>query len=164
MEKLLDRLITVIGEEAGLFEHFLKALERQQTALIGNDTAELKRITSGLHEIVGRSKALEQERSLVVEEIRRQRGTEEDLDVARICEMADSTRSTHLQQLRETVLNLYQNIEETRMRNGLLIEQSLEQIKHTIETIGRIPAQKETYKKHGSISREYVPLGVDRRI
>jgi hypothetical protein len=30
--------------------------------------------------------------------------------------------------------------------------------------IGRIPAQKETYRKHGGLSRDFNRLGVDRRV
>ena len=164
MEKLLDRLITVIGDEARLFEEFLEALERQQKALIGNDTKELNKITAELQLIVGRSQRLENERSQVVEDIRREGGAGEDVNITEICDMADSARSVQLKSLRETILGLYDHIEETRMRNGLLVDRSLEQIHNTLETIGRIPAQKVTYQKQGSVPRTYAPLGIDRRI
>ncbi len=160
----MDRLISVIGEEAELFEEFLQLLEQQQHALINNDTENLKNTTGRLHNVAVRSQQMEKDRADVVEEIRLLNGAEDDLNVSKICDIADSQRSVQLRNLRETILNLYSSIEETRMRNGLLVEQSLEQIRNTIEIMGRIPARKDTYKKQGGVSREYVPLGVDRRV
>lgn len=164
IDKLLDRLITVIGDEAALFETFLELLERQQQALIDGQADELKTVTAQLQVIVSESQKLERQRIDAVEEIRRVGGTDTDLTVSRICEIADSERSGQLRNFRAMILDLYGRIEETRMRNGLLIQQSLEQIRNTIDTIGRIPATKEIYLKHGGISKDFERLGVDRRV
>ncbi len=164
MEKLLDRLITVIGDEAVLFEKFLKLLEHQQDIIIKNKVDDLSEVTSQIQKIVMESKKLEDNRAGIVEQIRQDGCAETNLTVSKICEMADSGRSNQLSCLRETVLDLYTRIEETRMKNGLLIRQSLEQIHNTMEVIGRIPAQKEIYQGKGDLRREYVPIGVDRRI
>jgi flagellar biosynthesis/type III secretory pathway chaperone len=164
IEKLLDRLISVIGDEAILFEKFLELLESQQQALIANDADSLKKVTAQLQQVVSESQKLEGQRIETVEDIRRAGGADTDLSVSQICDMADSARSNRLRMFRETILNLYGRIEETRMRNGLLIEQSLEQIQNTIDMIGRIPAKKETYHKHGGFSRDFNRLGVDRRV
>ncbi len=164
LEKLLDELINVIGDEAILFEKFLELLEEQQQALITNDPDELKTVTARIQQVAAQSQRLEQVRISLVEEIRRVGGAEADLNVSKICDMADPERSTQLQTFRTMILDLYGKIEQTRMRNGLLIEQSLEQIQNTIDVIGRIPAQKETYRKHGGVSREFQRLGVDRRV
>ncbi|MFH1700046.1 MAG: flagellar protein FlgN [Candidatus Zixiibacteriota bacterium] len=164
MEKLLDRLISVIGSEATLFEKFLELLEVQQMMLVENNTEELQSVTSQLQRIALESRKLEDERAEIVESIRMQGGEKTNLNVSRICEMADRSRSTQLKTLRETVLGLYSQIEETRMRNGLLIKQSMDQIRNTMESIGRIPAQKDIYQGKGNILKEYAPIGVDRRI
>jgi len=164
IEKLLDGLISVISDEAKVFEKFLELLETQQEALITNNTEALQTVTAQLQKVVGQSQYLERERARVVEELRPHGHSEDDLNVAKICEMADAARSMQLRNLRETILNLYTQIEETRMRNGLLVEQSMEQIQFTIETIGRIPTESKTYQKQGSLSRETVSLGLDRRV
>jgi flagellar biosynthesis/type III secretory pathway chaperone len=164
LNKLLDKLISVIGDEAVLFEKFLELLERQQQALIANDADDLKEVTARLQQVVSHSQKLEACRIESVEEIRRLGGSDANLNVSQICEMADSARSNQLRTFRDTILGLYSRIEEIRMRNGLLIEQSLEQIQHTIDTIGKIPAQKETYHKQGGFSRDFNRLGVDRRV
>lgn len=163
-EMLLDRLITVIGEEARLFEEFLGLLERQQAALIAGDTDALPDITNRLQAIIGQSQQMERARIEAVEAIRRLDGLDADMTIARICDMADAERSGQLRQLRETVLGLYSRIEETRMRNGLLVEQSLEQIQHTLEMLGRVPARRETYQQQGRQTAVYAPLGIDRRV
>lgn len=163
MEKLLDGLISVIGEEAVLFEKFLLLLENQQEALIANRPDDVKAITAQLQQVVTRAQKLEERRMRVVDDIRNQSGAT-DLNVARICDMADVERSMQLRHLRETVLSLYGHIEETRMRNGLLIEQSLEQIQYTLEIIGKIPACQEMYQKQGSLTKANASLGVDRRM
>lgn len=159
----MDRLISVIGDEAMLFEKFIELLERQQQALIRNDAEDLKAVTAQLQQVVAQSQRLEGARIRAVEEIRAAAGAEADLNVSRICEMADAARSSQLRSFRNTILDLYSRIEETRMRNGLLIEQSLEQIRATIEMLSRIPAQKETYQRQGGVSRSHAALGVDRR-
>lgn len=164
VDKLLDRLISVIGEEAALFETFLELLEGQQQALIANDHESLKTVTARVHEVVTQSQCLENRRIEIIDQIRQSAGAETDLNVAQICEMADVARSSQLRMFRTTILDLYGRIEETRMRNGLLIEQSLEQIQHTIDIIGQVPAQKEMYHKHGGYSRDGHHLGLDRRV
>ena len=164
IEKLLDRLITVIGDEARLFETFLELLEQQQQALISNDGEVLRSVTEQLHHVVTGSQELERERAEVINQLRPLRGAGEDLTITTICDMADAGRSSHLRSLRETILSLYSKIEETRMRNGLLVEQSVEQIRHTLEMIGRIPAGRGIYQKQGNVAREYAPLGINRRV
>jgi len=164
LEKLLDKLIGVIGDEAVLFEKFLDLLERQQEALIVNDTDKLKTVTAQLQQVVLQSQRLEAERMETIETIRRAGSGDDDLNVSKICDMADPERSVQLQTFRNTILDLYGRIEETRMRNGLLIEQSLEQIQNTVDMIGRIPARKQNYRKHGGVSRDFQRLGVDRRV
>ena len=164
LEKLLDRLISIIGGEAVLFERFLELLEHQQQALIVNDGDGLRTVTAQLQQVVLQSQQLEGERTMTLEDIRRLGGAEADLDVSQLCDMADPARSVQLRAFRNTILDLYGKIEEARMRNGLLIEQSMEQIQSTIDMIGRIPAQKEVYCKHGGVSREFHRLGVDRRV
>ena len=164
LEKLLDRLISVIGDEAVLFEKFLELLEVQQETLVGNDTDKLRSVTARLQQVVLQSQRLEAERIETIEEIRRAGGGGDDLNISKICDMADPERSVQLQTFRNTILDLYGRIEETRMRNGLLIEQSLEQIQNTVDMIGRIPARKQSYRKHGGVSRDFQRLGVDRRV
>lgn len=163
-EKLLDRLISVIGDEAVLFEKFLELLEQQQEALIVNDTETLKTVTAKLQQVVMQSQRLERERIEAIDEIRHDGGSDGDLNVSMICDMADPERSVQLRTFRNTILDLYGRIEETRMRNGMLIEQSMEQIRNTVDMIGRIPARKESYHKHGGVSRDFQRLGVDRRV
>jgi len=163
-EKLLDRLIAVIGEEARLFEQFLGLLEHQQKMLIIGDGPELQTVNGRLQTVIAQSQRVEKERAEAVEALRAAGGMAADLTIARICDMADTERSLQLKNLREIILGLYGRIEETRMRNGLLVEQSLEQIQHTLETLGRVPAHRETYQQHGGRTAEYVPLGIDRRV
>ena len=164
VEELLDRLISVIGSEAALFERFLDLMERQQRALIEGDAGDVKTVTAQLQQIAAQSQQLESQRIDIVEQIRLVQGTESDLTVSRICDIVDSARSNQLRAFRDTILGLYGRIEETRMRNGLLIEQSLEQIQHTMETIGRTPAKNDMYRPQGGVSREYGRLGLDRRV
>lgn len=160
----LDRLIAVVGEEARLFEQFLSLLERQQEMLVKGDRTELQTVSTRLQTVIARSQQMERLRAEAVEAIRAQDGMEADVTIARICEIADMERSSQLKNLREVILGLYSRIEETRMRNGLLVEQSLEQIQHTLEMLGRVPARRETYQQQGRRNEEYVPLGIDRRV
>lgn len=164
MEKLLDRLISIIGEEAKLFEKFLELLESQQSALIESDADKINDVTADLQRIVTSSQQLERDRAGAVENIRNLDCAKGNLDVAKICEMADGQRAIQLKNLRETILGLYSRIEETRMRNGLLVEQSSDQIRHTLEVLGRVPAQKQAYGNLGNVRTEYNPIGINRSI
>lgn len=161
--RLLESLVTTIAEEARLFKNFLHHLEVQQKALVGRDHAKLKEATSNLQREVLLSQELEKSRIETVDEIRRLKGTEEDLNIAKICSMADPNEAAQLKNLRETILSLYGRIEETRMRNALLVEQSMEQIHHTIATIGQIPVGPQVYHRRGGINREGASLGLNRR-
>lgn len=162
--RLLESLVTIIAEEAQLFKNFLHQLEVQQKALVERDTSNLKEATTILQKVVAESQSLETRRIDTVEEIRRLKGTDEDLNIAKICEMADPTEASQLKTLRETILGLYEKIEETRMRNALLVEQSMEQIHHTIETIGQISVGHQVYQRRGGFNRDGASLGLNRRV
>ncbi len=164
MNRLLDRLIQTIADEAVLFENFLKLLERQQGALIKGDADVIQETTAELQIVIQQSRQLEHSREEIVEQLRQEAGRDDSLTVSKISEMADAARGSQLAQLRETILGLYTRIEETRMRNGLLVEQSVEQIHHTLNMISRIPERKETYRQQGTLRTEYAPVGVDRRV
>ena len=164
MTKLLDKLIAVIAEEANVFEVFLVLLRQQHKALIENNSQEVSRVTSELQGIVERSKRLENERAGTVDQIRQSEGIANNLTVAEICDMADEQRSIQLNNLRETILELYSRIEEMRARNGMLVEQSLEQIHHTMEMIGNISSEQKTYGKEGALMKASASLGLDRRV
>jgi len=164
MTKLLDRLIAVIGEEATVFEIFLVLLRQQHKALIENNSQEVSRVTTDLQRIVEQSRRLENERAHTVEQIRQSEGMENNLTVAEICDMADEQRSIQLNNLRETILELYSRIEKMRTRNGLLVEQSLEQIHHTMEIIGNISSDQKTYGREGAMMQSGASLGLDRRV
>lgn len=162
--RLLESLVTTIGEEAQLFKNFLHHLESQQKALVERDSANLKEATTRLQQVVAVSQELENSRIDIVDEIRRLKGADEDLNIAKICNMADPNEADQLRRLRETILELYERIEVTRMRNALLVEQSMEQIHHTIETIGQIPVGHQVYHRSGGVNRERASLGLNRRV
>jgi hypothetical protein len=163
LKTLLDRLIRVIEEEARVFERFMRLLEEQQQCLMASDTGRLSSITVRLQQVLSQSQKLEEERSILVGEIGRHRGNGSDMTVAEICDLADPGQSLQLRELQETMLAQSERIENSRVRNRMLIEQSLEQIHHTVEMLGKVPAAKETYRSKADRYSEPGRLMVDRR-
>ncbi len=160
---MIDRLIDILGREAGLFEDFLRLLEEQQKALVERDLSTLQSVTERLHEKSVESRFLDQRRQQIVAEIKATEGLEGDINVTRLLEITDDERADQLRRLRALIVKLHDQIADTRNRNALLINRSREYVARTMKMLSEINMPKPTYSAVGGYTTEGSAIAVNRR-
>lgn len=162
---MIDKLIKIIGREAALFESFLELLEKQQRMLVENDLEGLNQVTAEQHERLTESQMLNSQRLDVVEQIKKDKNIEGDLNITRLLTLIDQQQADRLEQLQTVILSLNDKISETRNQNAILLNRSREYISKTMDMLSRINAPKSpTYRQSGESDIQHSALSIDRRI
>ncbi|MEW5993888.1 MAG: flagellar protein FlgN [Candidatus Zixiibacteriota bacterium] len=161
---MVEPLIDILGKEAALFESFLELLERQQKALVANDTDELDRITELQREKMTESRILNRQREEVVAQIKSANAIDGDVNVSRLLEIVDENQAAQLEKLRQLILNLTDKITRTRNRNAMLLNRSREYIARTMEMLSRCHTPGGVYSASGDEDKQVGQVAVDRRV
>ncbi len=157
------QLIEIIGQEASVFEDFLKLLGRQQEMLIRNDIDGLNKITALQREKVVESQLLNRKREEQVSEIKSANAIEGDLNVSRLIELVDEGQGSRLLQLRNIIAGLNSKISHVRDQNALLLNRSREYISKTLELLAKINNPNTNYTHDGAPAKNGGSVAVDRR-
>lgn len=162
---MIDTLIKIIGKEAALFESFLELLEKQQRMLVENDLDGLNRVTAEQHERLTESQMLNTQRLEVVEQIKKDKHIEGDLNITRLLTLIDQQQADRLEQLQNVILGLNDKISETRNQNAILLNRSREYISKTMDMLSKINAPKSaTYGQTGESQDQCNTVAIDRRV
>lgn len=162
---MIDVLIEIIGKEAALFESFLELLEKQQRMLVENNLDGLNEITAEQHERLTESQMLNSQRIEIVEQIKKDKNIDGDLNITRLLTLIDRQQADRLEQLQNVILELNDKILETRNQNAILLNRSREYISKTMEMLARIHAPKSpTYGQSGESYKQNSTVAIDRRI
>jgi flagellar biosynthesis/type III secretory pathway chaperone len=162
---MIEKLITILGREAEVFESFLTLLEKQKKMLVSNDTDGLNQVTDRQREKVVESQLLAKERERLIEEIRVANRLDGDLNVTRLLEIIETDQADRLSALRDMIIELSQKIEEVRNTNALLLNRSRQYIQKTLEMLARMNnPQPEVYSSAGKTGQSEQTLALDRRI
>ncbi len=161
---MIDQLIDIIGREATLFESFLALLENQQEMLIANDAEGLNEVTAQLRDKVHESAMLNKQREELVEQIRRDKSIEGDLNVTRLLDLVDDGQARQLIRLRELITALNDKITTTRNQNAMLLNQSREYIGKMMSMLSKLSHPEPAYSATGTGKQSSYNVAVDRRI
>ena len=162
---MIDTLIDIIGKEAVLFESFLELLEKQQRMLVENNLDGLNQVTAEQHERLTESQMLNCRRMDVVEQIKKDKHIDGDLNITRLLTLIDQQQADRLEQLQDVILSLNDKITETRNQNAILLNRSREYISKTMDMLSKINAPKSpTYGQSGESEHQQSALSIDRRI
>lgn len=162
---MIDELIKIIGREAALFESFLELLEKQQRMLVENNLDGLNQVTAEQRERLTESQMLNSQRLEVVEQIKKDKNIEGDLNITRLLTLIDQYQADRLEQLQNVILSLNDKIAETRNQNAILLNRSREYISKTMDMLSRIHAPKtSTYGQSGESKEQRSAVSIDRRI
>ena len=121
---MIDVLIEIIGKEAALFESFLELLEKQQRMLVENNLDGLNEVTAEQHERLAESQMLNCQRMELVEQIKKDKNIDGDLNITRLLTLIDRQQADRLEQLQNVILELNDKISETRNQNAILLNRS----------------------------------------
>lgn len=161
---MINQLIQVIGQEALVFEEFLKLLDSQKEALVANDTDRLNEVTAKQQQKLLESQALNRQREEVITFLKEANAIDGDVTVTRLLEFADEDQSQRLSLLQETILGLNARITEARNTNAMLLNRSREFISRTMTMLSRLNGPERTYSKTGESQSGSAAVAVDRRI
>lgn len=137
----IQALISVLASEAELFATFVDLLDQQRDAIVTNDIERLTRITEEQRERLTESRILDSRRRKLVAALQERVDVTGDLTVSALLEMVSDTDGRRLSELRETILELNETIEEGRGRNAYLIDKSRAIISETLKMFNRIGAK-----------------------
>jgi flagellar biosynthesis/type III secretory pathway chaperone len=160
---MINQLIQVIGDEALLFEEFLKLLDLQKQALVSNDTDRLNEVTELQQQKLLESRELNRRREQLIAAIKEANAIEGDVTVTRLLAYADEDQSQRLSRLRDAIVGLNDRINEARNTNAMLLNRSRESISRTMNMLSRLHAPSRTYGRTG-VPSDGAAVAVDRRI
>jgi hypothetical protein len=160
---MINKLIEIIGREAGLFESFLALLEQQQTMLVNNDLDGLNNVTDRQREKLVESQLLNREREQLIQRIKAANAIEGDLNVTRLLEMVDENQAARLLQLKSLIYDLHDQISHVRNQNALLLNRSRQYIGKMMEMLSRVNSPEGTYSSSGVTACGESTVAVDRR-
>lgn len=161
---MISQLIEIISKEARLFESFLALLEEQKEALVTNDVERLSEVTGNQQEMLVKSRILNRERERIVRLLRSVNNLSDDIDVSQLLDLADEDQAARLTHLRELILSLHDQINETRNSNALLINQSREFINRTLTMLSQMNRPEGAYGRNGTVTDCADTILLDRRI
>lgn len=161
--ELLMELIGTLEKEASLFETFLELLEKQQKALIENDVSPLNQITQLQKEKLVAGGRLAGIREKVIGKLALEHKMTGDITIGKLIKCVPSGQAPILEQIRKTILDLYERIARVRSQNAMLIDRSRENIMKTMELLGRFKVSCNNYQKEGKTDNVQTSLALDRR-
>jgi flagellar biosynthesis/type III secretory pathway chaperone len=160
---MINKLIEIIGREAGLFESFLALLEQQQKMLVSNDLEGLNHVTDRQREKLVESQLLNKEREQLIERIRVANAIEGDLNVTRLLAMVDENQAARLLHLKGLIYGLHDQIAEVRNQNAMLLSRSRQYIGKMMEMLSRVNSPEGAYSSGGVATASNSTVAVDRR-
>lgn len=166
----IRELLNVLEEEATLFASFLSALEEQKVKIVEGDVPGLERVTHELQEKLTSSRILERKRRDLSSRLAESAGMREDVNVTRLLDLVNAADGAALSKMRDTILDLNKRIEESRARNGVLVEKSRQIVRETLKIMSHASApitNGSTYERDAGVnenSKERPALAMDRRV
>jgi flagellar biosynthesis/type III secretory pathway chaperone len=158
-------LIEVIGAEVGIFERFLQTLQRQQDALVDNNLDLLNETTAELEVLTSETKKAESRRQKLVAQVTQDLElSPEDINLSQLAALANASQASELSRLQQTLLDLHEQIQESKNRNEFLIKKSMEYLDATISQLSG-EEQSSTYQPDATAANgKRRPLSLDRKV
>lgn len=146
---MVTELIELIGNEASLFEEFLRILERQQHMFLSNDIEGLNHLRARRRKKVIEGQLLNRQREELLSIIKVTNVIEGNLHVSRLIELIDEDQGGRLNEFRKIFDNLNSEIGAVRSQNEVLLNRSREYVQRTLKLLDRInsPINKDFRNK-----------------
>jgi len=132
MKELVEVLIKVLDEEIVVYSKLLKNLDEKTDVLVNGDIKNLDEITSREQSITETLVKLENLREKVIFNIAHKKEKSE-LDMSQILEFLEGQEKEILEEKRNKLVNILENIKEKNALNSRLIKDSLDYINLNID-------------------------------
>lgn len=160
---MINKLIDLIGREATVFADFLELLTRQRQMLVSGDVEGLNACTERQREKLIEASLLNREREQLVIQLRVTMPISGDVTINKLLEHATESQAEQMEKLRDTILELNDEIASVRNSNVLLINQSREFIARTMNMLSKVSAP-ESYETTAASTDKGRPFFLDRRV
>lgn len=137
----IQALIAVLAAEAELFTAYVDLLDQQRDAIVANDIERLNQVTEQQRERLATSRILDTRREALVTALKAQSAITGDVTISTLLEVVSDEDGRRLSQLRDTICDLNESIDESGQRNAFLIEKSRAVIAETLKLFNRVGAQ-----------------------
>lgn len=161
--ELVVELIQLLEQEASLIETFLALLEEQQAALVQNDLEAINRVTNLQRKKAAEGGKLSRRRDELIGRISEIYDGTANISISRLINLVSSGQAHDLSRIKDTILDLSEKVNKVKTQNELLINQSRENIKATMELLGRIKTPQTQYQKEGRTDGPTASVALDRR-
>ena len=152
MDQLVVRLIDIIEKEVSTFEQLLEMLQHQQKALVTHAVDEIEAAVDQQHSLADQTSILENARVLVVEELAEALSVDpKTLTISRLLEFMPSSDAERLTWMRESLVDIQDQIAETNRHNTLLIKQSLKYVDKTMQILSGGEDSSGAYAQSGKV-------------
>jgi len=146
MDSNLKELTAILRAEKEVYARYLEKLTDQQRCLIENDLQGIKSSVEQINSLAQEAANLETGRRAIVERISGKLGINPgDVSISKLLEKFKGSRFEELEQLKNMILDINEKVKNQKLRNELLIEQSMSVIRQTMNYINEINNPKVTY-------------------
>ena len=127
MKNVVDDLISNLSEQINNLNQFEQLLTDQQQMLMKNEVDSLKENLGTQNRLISAAKGIENRRNAILGNFSMELDeVNEGLTLKEICERIDDTYGTKLKEIRQTLINAVEKVNNLRKKNELLIQKSLE--------------------------------------
>ncbi len=159
MDELISSLVGVIEKEVENFQRLLETLGREQSALVRHEIGELEAAIGDQQGLAEEAAALEQERIRITQQLSSSLKEDEgSLTMARLIDRLQEPQAECLREMRETLIDLQDKIQNANRRNGLLIKQSMKYVDKSIQILSGGDPSNRVYEQSGKIDNHARPV------
>jgi len=154
-EELLGSLTQVINEEVRVFNELLDILNDEQKAIVEDNIAGIEECVLSQQQVASKAHELEARRQTIVTELSENLSLESDqVNLGRLLEVLEGSRTTELARMREKLIDLNKKIRKVSANNSFLIRQSLRYTERCLDILtGQGPLQRGVYGQFGTVRR-----------
>lgn len=166
MKTVLNDLMELIRAHRDIYSNLLRLSQLKKEALISANVKELENIINAEELIIIHLGEVERKRQNSVRELAKLTGIDEDsIDIDYIVKLMDSEQKTELEEIKEELKNVLDDVSKNNEINSKLIETQLNYIDLTFELIAGAD-KSEDYNRQGTHNIEKTPVNVflDKRI
>ncbi len=160
MERELKELINILNAEYDVFVKYLEKLSEQQQYLIENDLDGVKASIEKINILAQNAVNLETGRRRIIETLSEKLAMNpDDITIGKLIENLKGPNFEELEELKNTILDIYAKVNRHKKRNELLIEQSMGIIRQTMDYILQAGNPKAIYDNPVAVPHSAVNKG-----
>ena len=136
MNDYITYLSALLEKEIATFRLLLESLEAEQQALVQHDINTLEEVVETQKALTLRAADQEKDRIRIIRQMASiLQESSETLTLGRVIELVDAPQAEQLQELREELLALQENLRKANRHNSLLLRQSMKYVDKSLQIL-----------------------------